>query len=73
MASILGGEFRRHKAAYIAVGVGFLLWFAMVGVLAVAPLNEGETRPGVFALIDTFTHYYNDEGELQYGPVQLRR
>ena len=73
MTLLLGSEFRRYKTVYIAAGVGFLLWFAMVGVLALAPLNDGETRPGVFALTDTFTHFYNEDGELQFGPTQLRR
>lgn len=70
--SVLRGEFKRHRAVYIAAGAAMMIWVAMIGVLAVAPLNAGENRAGIFKLLDSVTLYVTDEGESRYGPTRLR-
>lgn len=69
---LLREELRRHKAVYIAAGAAMMIWVTMIGVLAVAPLNAGENRAGIFKLLDTVTLYVTDEGETRFGPTRIR-
>ncbi|MDJ0685081.1 MAG: hypothetical protein QNJ84_10290 [Alphaproteobacteria bacterium] len=73
MTSLFGPFQREVKTLSLIFGLGLFLWVLMVGVLAMAPLNAGETRPGVFALLDTMTAYVDEDGEVEFGPTRLRR